>query len=243
MKKEIYEEAKRFFSALPEPREVSTCWKDAKNEVPFFADAVVLMDDMFDTVGMASRFLYRMKEQEMVIPLFFLMGGYNPLLRKHNVDLLSGYAQKLGIKGKNLRCYYNAESFEQKLNILKKAVPGKTVVFVTSRLVYKPLKKAVDAADYPFEVRYYVADETFEDALSWINADAAGGGLGLCCKICRIYPEEGLPEELWRYAKPSLWNKIRVKVSTGLHRRRINNDVSQMIRHYQRQLRKQGWAY
>jgi len=89
MNSKVYAEVKSFYKMLPNPHEVTTCWEDIKNEVPFYTDAVVLMDDMFDTVGMASRLLYRMREQRMDVPLFFILGGYNPLMQKHNVDLLS----------------------------------------------------------------------------------------------------------------------------------------------------------
>lgn len=243
MNAKFYAEMLRFFETLPNPHYVSTCWKDIKNEVPFYADAVVLMDDMFDTVGMASRLLYRMREQGMIVPLFFVMGGYNPLLRRNNIDILSYCAQELGIKGKNLRAYYHTESMEAKLDVLKKELAGKTVVFVTSRLVYEPLKKAVEAADCPFEAKYHVAHETLADALSWVNANAAGNGRALCFKICRLYPEKRIPKNLRRYKNPSLWDKMRVRLSAYFYRRRIQREIFQMIRNYQRRLRRHGWAY
>ena len=243
MNSKVYAEVKSFYKMLPNPHEVTTCWEDIKNEVPFYTDAVVLMDDMFDTVGMASRLLYRMREQRMDVPLFFILGGYNPLMQKHNVDLLSCYAQELGIKSKNLRAYYNTASMKDKLAVLKEALPGKTVVFVTSRLFYEPLKAAVDAAGCPFTAKYHVAHETLEDALGWVNANAAGNGLALCFKIGRLYPQERLPEALRCYKNPSLWDRMRVKLSVILHKRRIKIETSQMIRNYQRRMRRHGWAY
>ena len=62
MKKEIYEAVEQFFNQLPLPQEVSDCWQNVTKEIPLPADIVVLMDDMYDTVGMASRLLYRMRE-------------------------------------------------------------------------------------------------------------------------------------------------------------------------------------
>ena len=243
MNAKLYAEVKSFYEALPDPHQVSTCWADVKNEVPFYADAVIMMDDMFDTVGMASRLLYRMREQKMMVPLFFVMGGYNRLLRKENINILSYCAQELGIKGKNLRAYYHTEDFGAKLAVMKRELAGKTVVFVTSRLVYEPLKEAIEAADCPFTVKYHVAHETLEDALSWVNANAAGNGLALCVKICQLYPEESLPESLRRYKNPSLWDKIRISLSARFYSRRIQRELSQMIRNYQRRLRRHGWAY
>ena len=153
------------------------------------------MDDMFDTVGMASRLLYRMREQRMDVPLFFILGGYNPLMQKHNVDLLSCYAQELGIKSKNLRAYYNTASMKDKLAVLKEALPGKTVVFVTSRLFYEPLKAAVDAAGCPFTAKYHVAHETLEDALGWVNANAAGNRFGpYVSKLAGYIRRSGFPK-------------------------------------------------
>lgn len=84
MKKEIYEAVEQFFNQLPLPQEVSDCWQNVTKEIPLPADIVVLMDDMYDTVGMASRLLYRMRENNIRVPLFYILGGNNRLLNQND---------------------------------------------------------------------------------------------------------------------------------------------------------------
>ena len=92
MKKEIYEAVEQFFNQLPLPQEVSDCWQNVTKEIPLPADIVVLMDDMYDTVGMASRLLYRMRENNIRVPLFYILGGNNRLLNQNDALVLQATA-------------------------------------------------------------------------------------------------------------------------------------------------------
>lgn len=86
MKQDIFNDLEDFWKNLPNAGEVSTFWQDVKDEVPNCVDVVVLQDDMFDTVGMASIMLYRMREHNMKVPVFYLIGDYNPLLQCENTE-------------------------------------------------------------------------------------------------------------------------------------------------------------
>ena len=173
MKKEIYEAVEQFFNQLPLPQEVSDCWQNVTKEIPLPADIVVLMDDMYDTVGMASRFLYRMRENNIRVPLFYILGGNNRLLNQNDALVLQATALKLGIKYQNIRMYQYASDWNAKLEILNAEAAGKKVVFVTSRLGYLPLRKSLERSECLFSYGFNVAYEKLEDALTWVNANAA----------------------------------------------------------------------
>ena len=87
------------------------------------------------------------------------------------------------------------------------------------------------------------AYEKLEDALTWVNANAAAGGLALLRKICRLYQEEDIPELLRGYGHYTFVGRLRVKFSVWQHRRSIKREREIMIRSYQRQFRRRNWAY
>lgn len=243
MKKTLYLEIEKFFNALPAPQDVTTCWKDAVTELPHHADIVVLMDDMFDTVGMASRLLYRMRENNIKVPLFYLLGGKNSLLGGNNALYLRNYAVQLGIKVQNIRMYHSAPDYKTKFEILNREAKDKKVVFVTSRLGYFPLRNYIDHIACSFKVYYYVADEHFEDALTWVNGSAASDGLALLHKIATSYPEDMLPGCLKSFKSLTCFAALRLIFSVAWHRQSINRESELMVRGYHRQFRKQNWAY
>ena len=243
MKKEIYEAVEQFFNQLPLPQEVSDCWQNVTKEIPLPADIVVLMDDMYDTVGMASRLLYRMRENNIRVPLFYILGGNNRLLNQNDALVLQATALKLGIKYQNIRMYQYASDWNAKLEILNAEAAGKKVVFVTSRLGYLPLRKSLERSECLFSYGFNVAYEKLEDALTWVNANAAAGGLALLRKICRLYQEEDIPELLLGCGHYTFVGRLRVKFSVWQHRRSIKREREIMIRSYQRQFRRRNWAY
>lgn len=247
MKKTLYLEIEKFFNALPASQDVTTCWKDAAAELPHHADIVVLMDDMFDTVGMASRLLYRMRENNIKVPLFYLLGGKNSLLGGNNALYLRNYAVQLGIKVQNIRMYHSAPDYKTKFEILNREAKDKTVVFVTSRLGYLPLRQYIDCFGCRFKVNYYVAEEHFEDALTWVNGNAASNGLALLHKIANLYSEKGvsplLPDCLKSFKSLTCFAALRLIFSVAWHRQSINRESELMIRGYHRQFRKLNWAY
>lgn len=246
MKKSLYQEAEKFFNSLPASKVVTTCWKDTKNEVPHPADIVVVMDDMYDTVGMASTLLFRMRENNLHIPLFFLLGGENSLLGGNNAINLRTYALRLGIKFQNIRMYAQTPDLKAKFEILNKEAEGKTVVFVTSRLGYIPLRNYIDKYGCNFNVYYDVANENLEDALTWMNGNAAAGGLAFLHKAATLYDgtaELLLPEKIksFKYLSGGLF--LRIILSVFLHRKDIARETNLMIINYHRQFRKRGWFY
>lgn len=247
MKKNLYSEVEKFFNKLPASQEVTTCWNDAVAEIPHPADIVVLMDDMFDTVGMASRLLYRMRENNIRVPLFYLLGGKNSLLGGNNALYLRNHAVQLGIKFQNIRLYQTAPDFKTKFEILNREAKAKTVVFVTSRLGYLPLRNYIDRFGCRFKVNYYAAEEQLEDVLTWMNGNAAGGGLALLHKIANLYSEKGvsplLPDCLKSFKSLTCFAALRLIFSVAWHRQSINRESELMIRSYHRQFRKLNWAY
>ena len=237
------EDLENFWKSLPNAGEVSTFWQDVETEVPNFVDAVVLQDDMFDTVGMASIMLYRMREHNMKVPVFYCLGQYNPLLKCDTSMKMREIALKLGIKNINIRSY-KIPDMKARIDFLKKELAGKKVAFVTSLVRYLPLKFALESLSKECKIYFNVSNETQEDALNWVNCNAAAGGLVLLHKIATWYSASGiLPESLKNYSHLSLWQKLKIKLSVKLHRRRIKVETTLMIRSYQRLFRKRKWAY
>ena len=157
--------------------------------------------------------------------------------------MLQATALKLGIKYQNIRMYQYASDWNAKLEILNAEAAGKKVVFVTSRLGYLPLRKSLERSECLFSYGFNVAYEKLEDALTWVNANAAAGCLALLRKICRLYQEEDIPELLRGYGHYTFVGRLRVKFSVWQHRRSIKREREIMIRSYQRQFRRRNWAY
>ncbi len=243
MKQEIFNDLEEFWKNLPNAGEVSTFWLDVEKEVPNYVDAVVLQDDMFDTVGMASIMLYRMREHNMKVPVFYLIGDYNPLLKCENTEKMRNIALNLGIKNINIRSY-NIPEMKDRIAFFKKELEGKKVAFVTSLVRYLPLKFTLESLSKNCETYFNVANETLEDALTWVNCNAAGGGLVLLHKIATWYLASGLlPESFKGYVHLNLWQKMQIKFSVMLHQHRIEVETALMLRNYQRLFRKRHWAY
>lgn len=243
MKQDILNDLEEFWKNLPNAGEVSTFWLDVEKEVPNYVDAVVLQDDMFDTVGMASIMLYRMREHNMKVPVFYCLGQYNPLLKCDTSMKMREIALKLGIKNINIRSY-KIPDMKARIDFLKKELAGKKVAFVTSLVRYLPLKFALENLSKNCEIYFNVANDSVEDALTWVNANAAAGGLVLLNKIAAWYSESGLlSTNIKAYSHLSLWQKLKIKASVKLQRRRIKVETTLMIRNYQRLFRKRHWAY
>ncbi len=235
MKQEIFNDLEEFWKNLPNAGEVSTFWLDVEKEVPNYVDAVVLQDDMFDTVGMASIMLYRMREHNMKVPVFYFIGEKSEKMRT--------IALKLGIKNINIRSY-NIPEMKNRIVFFKKELEGKKVAFVTSLVRYLPLKFALESLSKNCEIYFNVANETIEDALTWVNCNAAAGGLVLLNKIATWYLAGGLlPESLKGYVHLNFWQKMQINLSIKFHQRRIAVETNLMIRTYQRLFRKRHWAY
>ena len=243
MKQIVYDDLEDFWKSLPNAGDVSTFWQDIEKEIPNCVDAIILQDDMFDTVGMASIMLYRMREHNMKVPVFYLIGDYNPLLKCENTEKMRNIALNLGIKNINIRSY-NIPEMKDRIVFFKRELEGKKVAFVTSLVRYLPLKLALGNNIKNCEIYFNVANETIEDALTWVNCNAAAGGLVLLNKIATWYSASGLlSTNIKSYSHLNIRQKMKLKFSVMLHQHRIRVETTLMIRNYQRLFRKRHWAY
>lgn len=250
MKKQMYQNAEVFFNALPDARQASTC-KQAENS-PVSVKYLVLMNDQFDMVAKASKYIFLLKEQHKEIPVVILAGGYNRWMRCHNNEIMAHFALHLGIKNSNLRTLDTDGSIGDAVNKLRKNYGLDKMVFVTNRLWYRPLFDYLQKYRKDNQFYFYVGNDKLEDLLNWVNGNAAGRGLYLLHKIARYYAYVPLDDPKANAAKDEIanayyllgfWQKCYLHFSFWLHRKRILRHQEVMIRFFRKSFRERNWTY
>ena len=250
MKLKMYQNAEAFFNALPDARQVSTC-KHTENG-PVAVKYLVLMNDQFDMVAKASKYIFLLKEQEKEIPVVIIAGGYNRWMRMHNTEIMTRFALRLGIKKSNIRTLSTDGSVRDAGNQVLENYGLDNVTFITNRLWYQPLYDHLQRYSENNRFYFYVGNDKLEDLLSWVNGNAAGGGLYLLHKIARYYAYVTLEDPKANVAKDEIanayyqfgfWQICRLRFSFWWHRDRIIRHQEVMVRYFQKSFRERNWTY
>lgn len=252
MDQRTYYQAENFFNALPDASQATTCWENNEKEKPIAVKYLVLMNDQFDVIAKASKYIYLLLEQGKDVPVVILAGGYNPWLKESNIKLMMQFAVQLGIKNINLRTLQTDGSVGDAVKKIRQEYGLDQMTFVTSRFWYRTLADHLEHYRDGNRFYFYVGNDKLEDSLNWVNGNAAGGGLVLLHKIARYYAYVVLPDSRAeklkneianRYYILSWYQKLYLHFSFWLYKSRIKSHQEAMVRYYRKTFRERNWAY